>query len=204
MTSRLIYVSAGLAIAVALSGCQRKDPAADAAPATTTEIAVDTAPGAAATAVASTTAPAAEGVSTDAFVTNAWIGDMYEIQAGQIARDKAQGQAVKDFARMMVADHTALSNEMKPLVTAAGRTPPSALDERRDSLIQSLKAAAPADFDRVYLAQQEEAHREALTLMQGYAAQGDNAGLKAAAAKAAPKVQQHLETVKSLRSGGAR
>lgn len=40
--------------------------------------------------------------------------------------------------------------------------------------------------------------------MQGYANHGENAGLKAAAAQATPKVQHHLEEVRALRSGSPR
>ena len=104
---------------------------------------------------------------------------------------------------MMVTEHTAMSNEMKPLVTAAGKTPPTGLDDRRKGLIDNLNAASAADFDKTYLAQQEAAHSEALTLMQGYADHGDDAGLKAGAAKAAPKVQAHLDKVKALQAAPA-
>lgn len=57
---------------------------------------------------------------------------------------------------------------------------------------------AAADFDKVYLAQQEPAHSKALTLMQGFADHGDDAGPKAAA-KAVPKVQAHLDKVRALK-----
>jgi putative membrane protein len=87
----------------------------------------------------------------------------------------------------MVTDHTALSNAMKPLIIAAGKTAPAGLDERRKGLIDNLNAAAPADFDKVYITQQEAAHNEALTLMQGYADHGDDAGSRAARPRPCPR-----------------
>ena len=93
-----------------------------------------------------------------------------------------------------------MTNEMKPLITAAGKTPPTGLDERRKGLIDNLNAASAADFDKVYLSQQEAAHTEALDLMKGYADHGDDAGLKAAASKAVPKIQAHLDKVKALQA----
>ena len=63
-----------------------------------------------------------------------------------------------------------------------------------------MSAASAKDFDRVYLDQHQAAHKEALTLMQGYGDNGDNAELKAAAAKAAPKVQAHLDRVRQLQA----
>jgi len=202
--NRAILLAAAAATALSLAACQKKDEVANPADPGTTNEAVNATQDAASAAVGATSAATVGQVSTDAFVTNAAISDMYEIQAGQIAQKKGQSAGVKDFGKMMVTEHTAMSNEMKPLVTATGKTPPTGLDDRRKGLIDNLNAAGPADFDKVYLSQQEAAHSEALTLMQGYADHGDDAGLKAAAAKAAPKVQMHLDKVKSLQAAPAK
>ena len=137
---------------------------------------------------------------TGAFVSNAAQGDMYEIQAGKIAEQKAKDPEVKAFAKKMVTDHTALSNEMKPLIKAAGQTPPADLDQRRKRLLDNLKAANAGDFDKTYMDQQVAAHDEALTLMQGYAKDGSDAGLKGGAAKAVPKVQMHSDMAKKIQA----
>jgi len=196
---RAFMFAAAAVAAVSVAACQKKDEVANPADPGTTNSAVNAAQDATAAAVGAASATVAP-VSTEEFVTNAGISDQYEIQAGQIAQKKGQSAGVKDFGKMMVTDHTALTNEMKPLIAAAGKTPPTGLDERRKGLIDNLNAASPADFDKVYLSQQEAAHNEALTLMQGYADKGDDAGLKAAAAKAAPKVQAHLDKVKALQA----
>jgi len=200
---RALIFAVAAAAALNLAACQQKDEKADAADPGTTSDAVNAAQDAASAAVGATTAATIGQVSTDAFVTNAAIGDMYEVQAGEIAQKKGQSADVKAFGKMMVTDHTAMSNEMKPLVAAAGKTLPTGLDERRKGLIDNLNAASAGEFDQTYLSQQEAAHSEALTLMQGYADNGDDAGLKAAAAKAAPKVQAHLDRVKQLRAAPA-
>ncbi|WP_296594809.1 DUF4142 domain-containing protein [Phenylobacterium sp.] len=200
---RASMFAAAAVAALSMAACQKKDEVANSADPGTTNSAVNAAQDATSAAVGATSAATMGQMSTEDFVTNAAISDMYEIQAGQIAQKKGQSQGVKDFGKMMVTDHTALSNEMKPLITAAGKTAPTGLDERRKGMIDNLNAAAPADFDKTYLAQQEAAHNEALTLMQGYADKGDDAGLKAAAAKAAPKVQAHLDHVKQLQSAPA-
>lgn len=198
---RIILITAAASAALSLAACQKKDAQATADPGTSNAT-VNAAQDATAAAVGATAATVGP-MTTESFVTSAAISDMYEIQAGQIAQKKGQSAGVKDFGKMMVTDHTALSNTMKPLVRAAGVTAPTGLDERRKGLIDNLNAAAPADFDKVYLSQQEAAHNEALSLMQGYADRGDDAGLKAAAAKTAPKVQAHLDRVKALQTGSA-
>jgi putative membrane protein len=197
---RAMILAAAAVTALSLAACQKKDEAATATNPGTTNDAVNATQDATSAAVGATSAATVGQVSTDAFVTNAGISDMYEIQAGQIAQKKGQSAGVKDFGKMMVTDHTAMSNQMKPLVTAAGKTPPAGLDERRKGLIDNLNAASAAEFDKTYLGQQEAAHSEALTLMQGYADHGDDAGLKGAATKAVPKIQAHLDQVKKLQS----
>ncbi|HEX8233037.1 MAG TPA: DUF4142 domain-containing protein [Caulobacteraceae bacterium] len=140
------------------------------------------------------------GRTTDGFVTNAAISDMYEIEAGKLAQQKGQNAQVKAFGAMMVKDHTTMSTKMKAALSKAGAnvTAPTKLDERRQGMIDNLKAANGADFDTAYLAQQEAAHNEALTLVRTYAENGDNAALKAHASEGAPKIQQHLDKVKQL------
>jgi len=197
--ARSAILAAAAMATLALAACQKKDAAPAPADPGTSNGAVNAAQDAASTAVGSAAAVTGP-MSTDAFVTNAAISDMYEIQAGQIAQQKGQSADVKAFGKTMVTDHTALSNAMKPLIIAAGKSAPTGLDERRKGLIDNLNAAAPADFDKVYLDQQVAAHNEALTLMQGYADRGDDAGLKAGAAKALPKIQAHLDHVQGLTS----
>jgi len=197
--ARSAILAAAAMATLALAACQKKDAAPAPADPGTSNGAVNAAQDAASTAVGSAAAVTGP-MSTDAFVTNAAISDMYEIQAGQIAQQKGQSADVKAFGKTMVTDHTALSNAMKSLIIAAGKSAPTGLDERRKGLIDNLNAAAPADFDKVYLDQQVAAHNEALTLMQGYADHGDDAGLKAGAAKALPKIQAHLGHVQGLTS----
>ena len=199
--TRALLICAAAASALAVAACQRQEAATNEANPGASEP-VNAAQDAAAAAVGATSAATLGANSTDAFVSNASQSDMYEIQAGQMAQQKGQSAGVKDFGKMMVTHHTAMMNEMKPLITAAGKAPAAELDQRRKGLLDNLTSASPADFDKVYLAQQEAAHNEALTLMRGYAENGEDAGLKGGAQKAIPKIEEHLAKVRQLQSGG--
>lgn len=192
--------AAAAASALTLAACQKKDAQPNPADPGTSNEAVNAAQDATGAAVGAVAANTMGSMSTDDFVTNAAISDMYEIEAGKIAEKKGQSADVKAFGKMMVADHTKMSAEMKPLVAAAGKTLPTGLDERRKGMIDNLNAANAADFDKAYLSQQEAAHSEALDLMKGYADKGDDAGLKGGAAKAVPMIQAHLDKVKALQA----
>ena len=153
--------------------------------------------------VGAATAPLAN--SVEAFVTGAAISDMFEIEAGKIAADKAKSPEVKAFAAMMVKDHTATTAKLKATLASAKVqvTPPTDLDDRRRGMIENLRAASAADFDKVYLDQQTAAHQEALALMKSYADDGENAPLKKLAADTAPIVQKHYDEVQKLAKAGA-
>lgn len=148
---------------------------------------------------------AAAANSADAYVPAAAISDMFEIQSSKLASEKSQSAGVKDFARMLIADHTASTAKLKAALKSTNLqiTPPTALDARRKGMIDNLKAASAADFDKVYLDQQTAAHREALTLHSGYAEDGENPALKQVASGLVPTIQKHLDTVQKLDQGAA-
>lgn len=194
---RAYLICAAAVSALALTACSRQEAANNEANPGQSEP-VNAAQDAVGAAVGQVSASTMGANSTEAFVANAAMSDMYEIQAGKMAQEKAQSADVKAFGKMMVTDHTAMSNEMKAAAQAANLTLPTELDQRRKGMIDNLTAASGADFDKVYLAQQDAAHGEAHTLVTGYAENGDNAALKALAQKAAPKIQAHHDKVKQL------
>jgi putative membrane protein len=132
-------------------------------------------------------------VSTGSYIAQAANSDLYEIRAGELATKNGMSEQVKDFGTMMVADHTRSSQEMKALVDHGDfATPmPTRLDTEHQAMLDRLKAARGEAFDREYMAQQMTAHSKALALHQNFAQNGEDAGLKAFAAKVVPVVQKH-------------
>jgi putative membrane protein len=139
------------------------------------------------------------------YVPNAAISDMYEIESSKLAEQKATSPAIKAFAKQMIADHTGTTAKLKATLKTAklGITPPTALDARRQGMIDNLKAATAGDFDKTYLDQQTNAHREAITLHSGYAEDGENSALKKLASGAVPIIRHHLEMVQKIDHSGA-
>lgn len=147
--------------------------------------------------VGKTAAATLGSVNATAFVQNAARSDMYEIQAANMALQRSQNAQIKDFAQMMVKDHTQTSQKLMSTLPA-GMMAPKDLDKRRQGMLDNLKNSAPGEFDKRYVAQQIAAHQEAVTLMRGYGDRGDNPQLKQLAAATAPKVEQHLQLAKML------
>jgi putative membrane protein len=138
--------------------------------------------------------------SLQGFVTAAAISDMYEVEAGKIAEQRSSNPEVKAFAEKMVQAHTETTAKLKSILAGMKNAPaaPAHLDNRRQGLIDNLRGASAADFDARYMSQQVDAHKEALSLMKGYAKDGDNPAVKRFAADTAPKVQDHLNMAEPL------
>jgi putative membrane protein len=138
--------------------------------------------------------------STPDFVQTVAMSDRYEVEAGKIASEKGQSDAVKQFGQQMVEAHTQTTEELKGIVQAQSIKVelPSTFDEKHQLLIDDLNAAHPEDFDKTYAKQQVSAHEKADELFTKYAEKGDDAVVKAFAAKTLPVIKQHLEAAKKL------
>lgn len=138
--------------------------------------------------------------STPDFVQQVAMSDLYEVEAGKIAAAKGQSDAAKQFGQHMVEAHAQTTAELKGVVEAEkiDVTLPMALDEKHQRMIEDLNAAHDADFDKTYARQQVSAHEKAVDLFSRYADKGDDAVVKAFAAKTLPVIKQHLEEAKKL------
>ena len=203
---KTLLASAALAAALALAACGERNEVVEDGPVEAASAesgigsnpasnAVQDATSQAVGTVSAATAAANPGVAAGAMA----VSDMYEINAARVALERSQNAQVKQYAQRMIDHHTQMSNELKAAVGQSGEqiTLPTALDERRQGLVDNLRQAPANNFDDVYANQQVAAHQEAVTLAEGYASNGGNAALKAHAAKGLPMIRQHLEQARA-------
>lgn len=133
------------------------------------------------------------------YVTMAAASDLFEIQSSQIALSKAQNAATRDFAQMLIADHTRTTQQLTAAAQASGLTPPPpALMPMQQRMIDELQQAGGSGFDRLYFRQQVPAHEMALALHRNYAAHGDTPALRQVASAAVPVVEEHLGRARTM------
>ncbi|KQN12350.1 DUF4142 domain-containing protein [Sphingomonas sp. Leaf28] len=133
------------------------------------------------------------------YVMKAGAGDQYEIQSSKLVLATTKNPAMKQFANMMVADHTKSTAEVKAAAMQSNLKPkPPMLDAMGSRNIAALKATTGSARDTLYVKQQKAAHQTALELHQGYAQTGTAPALKQTAAKIAPVVQHHIQTLSSM------
>jgi putative membrane protein len=129
-----------------------------------------------------------------------------DIDAGKLALTKASSAKVKDFAQLMITDHSGVNETATKLVSKLNVTPePSATS---DSLKQGgeqkragLQKLSGASFDRAYVANEVAYHQSVLDAVdKTLIPNARNAELKALLVKVRPAFVAHLEHAKQLQS----
>lgn len=134
------------------------------------------------------------------YVMKAGAGDLYEKQSSQLVLKTTKDGKLREFAQMMVTDHSKSTADVTAAAKASGLTPtPPKLDAKKMAMISDLTKASGSTRDKVYVTQQMAAHREALALHQSYASSGDKPALKAAATKITPVVQHYIEMLSAMK-----
>lgn len=132
------------------------------------------------------------------FVDFAAQTDMTEAHLGQMAQDQASGQNVKDFAQMLVTDHTDDYRKLSDLGTKIGATVPKGTDAAHDRMIAPFDKLKGAAFDRHFEREMVAGHEKAIAEYKRAASDAQNADLKAYATATLPTLQKHLDAAKDL------
>ena len=107
-------------------------------------------PGAAMLVMASSPLALAQSMSPNEFLTTAIKGDLAEVKAGHLAETNGGSEAVRNFGKTLVTDHTKAGNEAKSVAKAANvsiPTQPSAQAQKDYEKLSKLKGKA---FDREF------------------------------------------------------
>src|SRR3954449_8536475 len=122
------------------------------------------------------------------YLSQAASADQFEIQSGQLALQASQNAGVRNFANMIIADHTRSTQMLTAAAQSAGlAAPPPGLLPPQQAMLDQLRAAGSGPtFDQAFQQIQIQAHQSALGLHQNYASQGDVPQLRTAAGQIVP------------------
>lgn len=139
-------------------------------------------------------------MSVATFIERARASNAFEIESSRLALDKATQPALKNFARMMIDDHTRADQKLVSVARGAGQAPGEKveMEPKQRRQIENLTAASGAEFDKLYATAQLEAHQMAVQLYQTYSETGTDERLRQFAAETLPKLQQHLEQIQKM------
>ncbi len=154
---------------------------------------------------------AAPGAAADSVDDNQMLSvldamNQSEILPSQVAQQKATNPELKQYARRMVTEHTALGDSMRARAQAMGLTTadhPLAESTRAAAaaVTQRLQGLQGMDFDTAYAAFMVQSHQTALsTVRERLIPRAQNAQLRAALeTRVRPAVEMHLRDIERIR-----
>lgn len=145
-----------------------------------------------------TTAPVPD-ANTSAFLVDATNGGMAEVQLSRIAVERSTNAAVKNFANLMINDHTSANDQMMALAAKKNVALPSDVsDENRKKSDELMKKSAK-DFDKEYVDMMVKDHEAAVNLFERASNNVSDAEVVSFINNILPKLRSHLESVKALK-----
>lgn len=122
----------------------------------------------------------------------------FEIEAGQVASQKATDPQVKQFAQMMVRDHTRATAILQQLADARNLTLPTDMGDPNQAVLARLSSLSGKEFDRAYMTEMVNSHQKDVALAENQAQNGKDSQLKSLAAQKLPALEQHLQMAQQL------
>ena len=129
-----------------------------------------------------------------------------DIDAGKLAKSKAKSKEVKDFAQLMITDHSGVNKSATELVQKLHVTPEpnptsESLQKGGDENLATLKKLSGAAFDKAYIDHEVAYHQAVLDAVdKTLIPSAQNAELKALLVKVRPAFVAHLEHAKHLQA----
>jgi putative membrane protein len=135
------------------------------------------------------------------FLEQAVQSNLTEIELGNLAIQRATNQDVKNYAQMMVTEHTAAHTDLKNRAMAQKWTIRDVLNDENQTKRTNLNNLTAADFDRAYMRSQVADHQVTAGKFATQIDQGTNAELKAYATQYKPGIDQHLIEAQAIVAG---
>ena len=138
--------------------------------------------------------------SDEAFYKAAGESGLAEVAAGKLAEAKAGNAALTDFAGMMVKDHSTADQKLWAIAAEKNVKMPTTPGVEQVAAAEKLKLLRGKSFDKAYIKDQLEAHRDTVALFKKEIASGRDKDARQFAQDTLPTVQAHLDKITKIAS----
>ncbi len=132
------------------------------------------------------------------FYKKAAEGGIAEVDAGRLAQQKGDSQAVKTFGAMMVKDHSAANEKLHALATSKNISLPTSATIGDMAAKAELDVLSGDTFDKSYIKSQIKDHNGAIALFKKEIASGQDPDARAFASATLPALRMHLKKIKTI------
>ncbi|WP_329083508.1 MULTISPECIES: DUF4142 domain-containing protein [unclassified Streptosporangium] len=134
------------------------------------------------------------------FLVQAHQANLAEIEGGKAAEAKTaepegreSAQTVRDLGERFVVDHTNLDQAVRQVADRLGVKLPDQPTAAQREQLDKLTTLSGADFDKAWISEELEGHRETLTAIDKEIKSGSSPEVKKLATDARPIVQEHVD-----------
>jgi putative membrane protein len=132
------------------------------------------------------------------FVHQATSGAVAEVMMGQLAVERATGDAARNLGQTMVADHGRKDHELDQILQSLSLQPATKPRPEQLAQYQELQNAPANHFDGTYGRIFVEEHQWMISVFEREIASGQNPALKSFAARTLPLVKEHLAMAEKI------
>jgi putative membrane protein len=175
----------GAALLLFLAGCQQSDQNVQAARETTAD-------------TGDRTNKTVLNDSDRDFLKKAEDGDIKERNIGRVVLEKSQTKDVKDYAQMLVDDHTKDLRKVVDLMNQKGMAQPKELPEVQHEALGKLNGLSGAALDREFMSTMVEDHQKDITEFRKEVNSAQDEDVKYYAQHTLPVLQEHLQKAQML------
>ncbi|AAZ96697.1 conserved hypothetical protein [Thiobacillus denitrificans ATCC 25259] len=144
------------------------------------------------------TRPAAPSKADVQFAVDAAAAGLAEVEVGKIAMKRAASDGVRQFAEVILEDHSRANEKLTAIASQKNISIPKAPNDAARRRLDELQSLAGEAFDRALLSHARDDHQAAIALYSREAESGSDPELRTFASETLPKLQQHLQHVEVL------
>jgi putative membrane protein len=130
------------------------------------------------------------------FIKDAIEANYAEIDAGKLAQEKGNSEAVKQYGAMLVKDHTDSNDKAKQVASQLGVDPPTGASVTQKATYLKWKVLSGDTFDRTFAKDMVKDHQATIEEFQAESKKSDPAGTFAQ--QTLPTLQNHLREARTL------
>jgi len=132
------------------------------------------------------------------FMKDAARGGMAEVKMGELGLSNGESQAVKQFSKRLVEDHTKANQDLEKLAIRKGVILPDGVGEQHKTMLQHLASLHGREFDAAFAQHAVEDHQKDIEKFKTASAKAKDPEVRSFAEKTLPALQRHLEMAQSL------
>jgi putative membrane protein len=137
--------------------------------------------------------------ASSTFLVKAADGGLTEVRMGELGQQKASSSSVKNFATMMIHDHSGANDQVKSLAAQRNVTLPDAPAADNQKSVEDLAKKTGKDFDKSFMDAMVRDHEKTIDLFKDASSKANDADVKSFANNTLPKLQMHLDSAKAIR-----